>query len=377
MHGIESLLKSVLGKEQITDCGLSELQSLARQYPYFAPLHLLLAEKIKTLDESLYEQQLEKASLYVQQPLWLHYLLNREKFSIEIIGNEILNESEDRFEIPGAPIFSETETELVELNDEPGEFEKETTENVNNDTENFIQNEAIEDAVLPSEDETIIETHETQIHPAEENELYKRDIPQDENTDSEIVNAVQNEPEMDVPNNISEPLSKETGLKNADHHFIPEADEYDEAEQEDGELPPFHIPTLKIEPLKETGNDILFEPYHTVDYFASQGIKDQVEEIPKDRFSHQLKSFTEWLKTMKKLPDDARELQMDTSSEEKVQSLATHSIEENEVLTETMAEVWIKQGDLQKAAEVYRKLSLQNPSKSHYFAAKIESLNTN
>ena len=74
MYGIEPLLKTILGKDNIADCGLSELQSLTRQYPYFAPLHLLLAEKIRTLDEGLYEQQLEKASLYVHKPLWLHCL---------------------------------------------------------------------------------------------------------------------------------------------------------------------------------------------------------------------------------------------------------------------------------------------------------------
>ena len=88
MYGIEPLLKTILSKDNIADCGLSELQSLTRQYPYFAPLHLLLAEKIRTLDEDLYEQQLEKASLYVHKPLWLHYLLNKGKFGFEILEKE-------------------------------------------------------------------------------------------------------------------------------------------------------------------------------------------------------------------------------------------------------------------------------------------------
>jgi hypothetical protein len=53
---------------------------------------------------------------------------------------------------------------------------------------------------------------------------------------------------------------------------------------------------------------------------------------------------------------------------------AASSIEEKEVVTEAMAEVWVKQGHNEKAAEIYRKLSLQNPSKSSYFAAKIDQL---
>jgi hypothetical protein len=39
-----------------------------------------------------------------------------------------------------------------------------------------------------------------------------------------------------------------------------------------------------------------------------------------------------------------------------------------------MAEVWERQGNREKAMEVYNKLSLLNPSKRAYFAAKIDSL---
>ena len=67
----------------------------------------------------------------------------------------------------------------------------------------------------------------------------------------------------------------------------------------------------------------------------------------------------------------------DGNSEEKVVQLATNSLEEKDVDTEAMAEVWIKQGHPEKAAEIYRKLSLLNPSKSSYFAVLIEKLKKN
>jgi hypothetical protein len=44
------------------------------------------------------------------------------------------------------------------------------------------------------------------------------------------------------------------------------------------------------------------------------------------------------------------------------------------VVTEAMAEVWLKQGNNGKALDIYNKLSLLNPSKKAYFAAKIENL---
>ncbi len=128
------------------------------------------------------------------------------------------------------------------------------------------------------------------------------------------------------------------------------------------------------EPAATDKLDITFEPYHTVDYFASQGIKLSQSDVPVDRFGRQLKSFTEWLKTMKKLPTTAITHNTDGAGERKVESLAAHSLQKSEIITESMAEVWIKQGNLEKASEVYNKLSLQNPSKKAYFAAKIESL---
>ncbi len=117
-----------------------------------------------------------------------------------------------------------------------------------------------------------------------------------------------------------------------------------------------------------------FEPYHTVDYFASQGIKLSQEEVPTDRIGKQLKSFTAWLKTMKKLPASELTKDLDPGSENKVMDMAAHSIESASVVTEAMAEVWLKQGNTEKAIEVYNKLSLQNPSKKAYFAAKIDHL---
>jgi hypothetical protein len=133
------------------------------------------------------------------------------------------------------------------------------------------------------------------------------------------------------------------------------------------------IPPITAE-TNQTGTGLVFEPYHTVDYFASQGIKLSQEEVSKDKFGKQLKSFTEWLKTMKRLPAAEQVKSLEPGSEQKIENLAAHSVEGEEVYTETMAEVWERQGNREKAMEVYNKLSLLNPSKRAYFAAKIDSL---
>ena len=60
--------------------------------------------------------------------------------------------------------------------------------------------------------------------------------------------------------------------------------------------------------------------------------------------------------------------------EAKVQQQAAQSNIEEEVITEPMAVAFALQGKEIRAIEVYEKLSLLNPTKSAYFAAKIEQL---
>ena len=117
----------------------------------------------------------------------------------------------------------------------------------------------------------------------------------------------------------------------------------------------------------------IFEPQYTRDYFASQGIKLNEEINPTDKLGKQLKSFTDWLKTMKKVHVD-KISEASQQTEMVIQTLAEKSNREEEILTESMAEVFSKQGKTGKAIELYQKLSLLNPSKIAYFAAKIERL---
>ncbi|MGQ0737454.1 MAG: hypothetical protein ACT4OJ_00180 [Bacteroidota bacterium] len=190
---------------------------------------------------------------------------------------------------------------------------------------------------------------------------------------AEIIRAKKEEPqpEVMVSNPAAEPLISEN--KETINEPAPVMAVTVIAEPPVSEPPPAGVSALKIEaaPVKD---ELLFEPFHTVDYFASQGIKLKEEEQPKDKFGQQLKSFTEWLKTMKRLPATEIAKTSEPVVEKKVEEMAEHSLEDREVVTEAMAEVWEKQGNAIKAIDIYSKLSLLEPSKSVYFAAKIEEL---
>jgi hypothetical protein len=216
-------------------------------------------------------------------------------------------------------------------------------------TEVSLEEEDVSDQILQTPSETGEIGTSTRL-PAESPE--EKEVP--DNTSQEITSPeMETEPIEESPNMNLEPPVEELPLR----------------EPQSTNLGP-QTPDLKPEP--ET--QFTFEPYHTVDYFASQGIKLSVDEAPKDKFGKQLRSFTEWLKTMKRISPTQMPVTNDTSSENKVQNLAQDSVHESSVWTEAMAEVWAKQGNTQKAIEVLNKLSLLNPSKKAYFATKIENL---
>jgi hypothetical protein len=75
-----------------------------------------------------------------------------------------------------------------------------------------------------------------------------------------------------------------------------------------------------------------------------------------------------------KIDESESESDYDSARNTLIENFATHSLEQKEVITETMAEVLVKQGKKERAVELYHKLSLLNPSKSAYFAAKIDQL---
>ena len=285
---IQQLVQSFFGKNSIDECSLQVLQNAAREYPYSAPLQLIVSEKMRSQHPSLYQKQLQKTSLYFHNILWFDYLVNKEEYIqddliISMHTNKIVDTEMDHDEtLLNGEIWSNeidpVEPELLQPNNDPAE-------------------------------QPAVNLHE-------------------ENQQAQV----QNEPaEQMASSSANDP-----------------------------------VPAQEKVPA--------FEPFHTVDYFASQGIKFTQEEKPSDRFGQQLKSFTEWLKTMKRLPQTELTRNIEAGSEQKVLTLAEHSIQEPEVVTEAMAEVWEKQGNHQKAIAIYTKLSLLNPSKSAYFAAKIEQL---
>ena len=116
------------------------------------------------------------------------------------------------------------------------------------------------------------------------------------------------------------------------------------------------------------------------DYFAAQGIELDLSKLPQDKFTQQLRSFTAWLKVIKNKEGSDQNDQIAALGADQEQMIAKIAEKANvpaDILTESMAEIWEKQGNLKKAIATYEKLSFIFPEKSVYFASRIEQLKNN
>ena len=187
-------------------------------------------------------------------------------------------------------------------------------------------------------------------------------------------------------NNISEDQPQEQPVSETNETYDDDelglSDDFPEEDVHETDTVPFEKTDLPIEgnEVKEQlenipAQPIPIEPYHTVDYFASQGIKNRLDD-PQDELGKKVKTFTAWLKTMKRLQPAAEIFEIEENDDE-IDNGIDLKVPQEVIATETMAEVYLKQGLTQKAIEVYAKLSLQNPANSHIFAAKIIQIKEN
>ncbi len=130
------------------------------------------------------------------------------------------------------------------------------------------------------------------------------------------------------------------------------------------------------EPVKE--EDLSFEheehPSLQKDYFAAQGIDIDLSQVPQDKFTKQLRSFTAWLKLLKHADLEQNTPEIVEEQEKLISAIAEKANKAEDVITESMAEIWAKQGNKRKAIDTYSKLSFIFPEKSVYFASRIEQL---
>ncbi|HRP56510.1 hypothetical protein [Agriterribacter sp.] len=432
----DNFLQKFFQTSRLEEADVTAMEQLVRQYPYYAPLQYILAKKYRQVNNDQYQLQLTKTAVFFSNPHWLNdLLLSDEAASYEDdfanAGAEVREPAEEILPpqsdvVPGEddagqPIDNELNTEPKGGANEnrPGDHFELVPPVVEAGEDPFLaeQGESEDEAPIPSFNKEAIPgasqagndtepVPNAEIIPAELQEEIEQEIPEsfpeaiygDEAAEkpAELVETGPDIPEEHAKENdtVIAHLAEEviSGSNSVDAEQEQEknspAGEPDVDAGEVNAVPEKPEAALPVESLSgnlvksgspsssDPGNVPLvpIEPLYAVDYFASQGIKLK-DEDGKDKLSQKLRSFTEWLKTMKRIHPEKLEEEMDSQTSTVIQHIAEHSNELEDVVTEAMAEVYARQGLRSKAAEVYQKLSLLNPNKRAYFAARISKLN--
>jgi hypothetical protein len=363
------------------------LEKLVKEHPYFTAAQFYLLRQTDPASIA-YPKQAAKTSLLFNNPFWLDFQLNQSNTQPPLIQEQNIICKEEI----SAPIY-DNEIESLEKIHPAIEISDAGLEEHNEDinlAEKIKENESLvvinAEPVIDSSINVAVQTVDINIEPFEKAPAIL------ETSDVGIEKEEDRKPPQNVADN--KPLTEykikpaaddltvtalqqtDEGVKEnySEQQYLEDKEQLeDELPTEEKEIEPMNIKLNFTTAIATTEDTISFEPLHTSDYFASVGIKFSEEVKPGDKLGKQLKSFTDWLKTMKKIHND----QLPPQSEQSVmviQKMAEKSNTEDEVLTEAMADVLLQQGKSAKAIEVYKKLSLLNPSKSAYFAAKIDHI---
>jgi hypothetical protein len=343
--GLNHIERSIFGRTDVEKVSLEELDFLVTEYPYFPVIHFLRTRKLLADNIPPTSNAITRTSLYFHSPHWLYHQVYKielpephdEPFS-EILHTPSFAD-ELAFIIPDETTIPETELKLEES---AMKFDE---KRIFHEHETFVTEEiTYED--LPIKEIAL-------------EELISTDVPMEYLPTVEISNGVIEDSEISVLEPEEMPIQREEIISVE----IPEEQLVSSEIQKD-------------QPVPEEVLNIPLEPLYSIDYFASQGIKLHLDE-QQDQLSKKLRSFTEWLKAMKKIHPEKLDQKMDKEQEKNIRDYAETSNEQHDLYTEALAEVYLKQGLHQKAASVFEKLSLLDPSKSAYFAARIREIKEN
>ncbi len=400
----EKALFHLTGQSDLSKIQESSLKQMAAEFPYFAPVHLFLAEKWHTIDAVQFEAASQKANLYFTNPYWLHYQLISHTLKSEMIDAGISLETiihqtnQPNFtdlQKENIPDFTASET-IDHLPADPLLLEASSTSSpeipvVPAANSNSISNdfsiptiERVKEMMRGIDKQPFVESTDSLPEGisaiAPELPIVLAKTEPTSGVEPEIAQVVQKNayPEINIENSLTESLNNEAD-DNEDDEQSP-LESYNETAATaasnakissllSGQLADFKKPVTDADQL-----GLPKDPMHTIDYFASQGIKIDLSQIPQDKLTTHLRRFTDWLKYMKSENPNPVDLGTRKDLEEAVELIAHSSNESKEVLTESMADVLQKQGQIDKAIQLYIKLSFLNPEKSAYFAAKIQHL---
>jgi hypothetical protein len=396
----------------------AQLDSLLQSYPYFQTAQLLYIKNLHNQGSFLYNNQLKTTAIYVADRKVLYDLIKR-KDVVEPIDEKTVSKIETV-----API----EEHKQEIKSAPPKFpEKRFVSNPDEWEAGMLRQLQLLHHWRGKEKEDVKPKEEIKpivnLIPVSEQKVIPAEIPKEEIPDAKdelntllyvLVEPGQSE---DIGEEIAEEPLAETELPAEEtkweiNHIEDSKDQHEE-------------PNVQMEvPTDPVQQDILVEAIHSVfeleaddtlpDVSELKAVSEHTseEESEKPIESSQQESeinidqmsFAVWVASLKQIAPlesaekekvEDRKTYVSSGGEELIErfikeepriqvkksgffnpvNMAKKSVQESdEFITETLARIYAKQGNIPKAIRAYQKLSLKFPEKTAYFAALIEEL---
>jgi hypothetical protein len=366
-----------------------ELKSLVLQYPFSPNLRYLLLLKSQFENHKESDRNLVSAAIYSLDREQLHKKVQQNSRLLEIHENYSL--MEDFLELKDlttledlASNLSSEPTQTVNpvlksLDIEPGSSETPHESSLNENFTKIDTPEFLENLFVEAEEKESIGINNLSDSKDTELEEFEQSSALPDNADLPVIDEFRKDISASASND--EEQQSEASGQSSDTFEMQQPEEEIKGNEDKSHL---NVPILFED---ESEKDVTSKGNVSLE-ITNPDVKKAAGEtmpqpVPKD-------SFNSWLRQLsppkvKVLSGDLREIALPSTTNEDEQhdemendmasDLAEQSIAEDENLaSETLAALFEAQGHYTKAIAMYERLSLQNPEKSSFFAAKIEKL---
>lgn len=296
---------------------LASLQELKKQFPFFHSAHMLLTLVSRKYDSGLYQQTLKQTAISIPNRARLHSLLN------ELVNKPIVETKVEVEQEEVKPLLEEKVSEIDHL-----KAIELTAEAKEEELNKLVEKEIQKDIITAFVEKEVLKTPD----------WYKKQ--ETAHNKEPITELTENKKEEDVPQISSGSFSDWLqALKKADR--VEEKSVTKDKNEDE-----------KVEKKLKTEVKPIAEKDKIEKKAKQQSIIDKIIEVNPSTI---------------RLDPNQRFFAADTKAKESL-------IENEELVTETLAKIYALQGNISKAVRAYEILSLKFPQKSAYFATLIQNL---
>jgi len=375
------------------------LKKEVEKYPYFYTLRALLLYGLKKENHPSFEDYLNKTSIHSSNRVDLYHYINSEPIQKEIqtktetispeMEEEIMEELVEN-EIISEPILENSTSEIIENNNETVEVIDEIIEE--------------KEEELNQEIEVVSETNSEEINEDIVDEMIENDTEESELRTDHVVDIISDE-EL---NEVAEITNKVVVENNSKEENLTSENDIENAVQQTSGIEIIESePQQVIETIEDNQEEEIIEGLsenaEVIEESEPETIEEKVEIIENNSDDSTF-SFSDWLKKVPsqsktqqeieeeqeiaereikyKLIDDFLEKnpkivpmkKTDITPVNTPSNFVQNTEEYSDLMTETLAQIYIEQKKYDKAIKAYKILILKYPEKNSLFANRIKKI---